>query len=435
MLAPSEEPNDRHPVPRITDDEMMALVDRLRSNKKAPGPDGVPARVIPLALEHLGERFRDLLSECLETERFPKVWKEGRLCLLRKEGRPVDSPSGHRPLVLLDVSGKMLERVIARRIIQHMEEDGPNVADCQYGFRAGRGTIDAIKSLKDFSDHAASRGEGVIAVSLDIANAFGTLPYEVIKEALRYHGLPLYLQRIVGHYLEERVVLYEHRGQLAHMAACVLAGTPPWDVDAQVMSETYWSRREARAQGGERLAPRELANARRMTEKRIRDRWKDSLEDCRYGTRTIVALLPSFDEWVEREIGAISYRMTQVMTGHGCFGHYLHRIGREISTTCHQCAHDDDTAQHTLEVCPAWEPERQALVSALGRNDLSLANVVSAMLEREESWEAFYNFCEAVISQKEEAEREREDEVDAPQFRRRRRGVRRRRFATRQIPQ
>ncbi|XP_073948986.1 protein turtle-like [Choristoneura fumiferana] len=88
-------------------------------------------------------------------------------------------------------------------------------------FRAGRGTLDAVKALRDFSDLAASKGEGVIAVSLDIANAFGTLPFEVIKESLRRHGIPLYLQKIVGHYLEERVVLYDHDGcRIARPIAC-----------------------------------------------------------------------------------------------------------------------------------------------------------------------------------------------------------------------
>lgn len=35
-------------------------------------------------------------------------------------------------------------------------------------------------------------------MSLDIVNAFGTLPYGVAEKALRYHGVPLYLRRFGG---------------------------------------------------------------------------------------------------------------------------------------------------------------------------------------------------------------------------------------------
>ena len=46
--------------------------------------------------------------------------------------------------------------------------------------------------------------------------------------------------------------------------------------------------------------------------------------------------------------------MIQVLTGHGCFGEYLYRIRRERTTRCHHCAIGQDSAQHTLEVCPVW---------------------------------------------------------------------------------
>jgi hypothetical protein len=43
------------------------------------------------------------------------------------------------------------------------------------------------------------------------------------------------------------------------------------------------------------------------------------------------------------------YRVTQVLTRHGCFGKYLHQIGREVTTRCHHCDERVDLAQHTLE--------------------------------------------------------------------------------------
>ena len=88
---------------------------------------------------------------------------------------------------------------------------------------------------------------------------------------------------------------------------------------------------------------------------------------------------------------------------------------------CHDCGAAEDTAQHTLEVCPAWAELRRALIHVVGQ-DLSLPSVVNSMLGSEEAWVAVASFCEDVMSQKEAAERAREDDPLAPPLRRRRGG-------------
>ncbi|CAB3224110.1 unnamed protein product [Arctia plantaginis] len=61
------------------------------------------------------------------------------------------------------------------------------------------------------AEEAVSCGGVLLAVSLDIANAFNSLPFNCIREALHYHGVPKYLRRLVADYLEERTVVYEDR--------------------------------------------------------------------------------------------------------------------------------------------------------------------------------------------------------------------------------
>ncbi|XP_039303495.1 uncharacterized protein LOC120357381 [Solenopsis invicta] len=113
------------------------------------------------------------------------------------------------------------------------------------------------------------------------------------------------------------------------------------------------------------------------------------------------------DEWVGRPFGGLSYRTTQVLTGHGCFGEYLCRIKKEPTTRCHHCGAARDSAQHTLVDCPAWEELRGVLRAEIG-NDLSLPAIISQMVGRESAWKAVSSFCEQVMLQKEEAEKVRE---------------------------
>ncbi|KAJ0173395.1 hypothetical protein K1T71_011571 [Dendrolimus kikuchii] len=108
---------------------------------------------------------------------------------------------------------------------------------------------------------------------------------------------------------------------------------------------------------------------------------------------------------------------------------YLHRVaGREPSPDCKQCGAPLDTAVHTLMECAAWGPQRHSLQNVVGPVD-SLQGMVAAMLRSEDCWAAVASFCEAVMLQKEAAEREREEDAAADPIRRRRTGRRRGRYA------
>ncbi|CAH2266600.1 jg19809 [Pararge aegeria aegeria] len=164
---------------------------------------------------------------------------------------------------------------------------------------------------------------------------------------------------------------------------------------------------EARRRGDEPM-PREYTQRRFELRQILMAEWKGRLENPSAGHATIAAIRPVMEDWLGRHHGALSFRLTQILTGHGCFGKYLCRIGREQSPGCHHC--DDcleDTAQHTLEVCPAWAGQRRALENTAA-GDLSLPTIVQTILRSESAWNTAASFCEEVMSAKEAAERDRE---------------------------
>ncbi|XP_020297221.1 uncharacterized protein LOC109861819, partial [Pseudomyrmex gracilis] len=110
-------------------------------------------------------------------------------------------------------------------------------------------------------------------------------------------------------------------------------------------------------------------------------------------------------QWLDRRHGKVTYRLTQMLSGHGCFEEYLHRIGKRPTAQCRACDAASDSAQHTLEECPAWAEERRVLVASIGE-DLSLPAVVRVMVGGKENWKAVAFFCEQVMLQKEADERE-----------------------------
>ncbi|XP_026744364.1 uncharacterized protein LOC113505758 [Trichoplusia ni] len=144
-----------------------------------------------------------------------------------------------------------------------------------------------------------------------------------------------------------------------------------------------------------------------------------SLQSPTAGHELIAAIRPVFWDWLEWRHGALTYRLTQVLTGHGCFGKYLCRIGRELTEECHHCEAPEDDAMHTLLVCPAWANNRRDLVAKIGEPALSLTDVISAMVRSECAWQAVADYCENTMATKEAAERVRESSSDIPSRRRR----------------
>ncbi|XP_071577539.1 uncharacterized protein [Temnothorax nylanderi] len=203
---------------------------------------------------------------------------------------------------------------------------------------------------------------------------------------------------------------------VSHAAATTLAGLPPLELADRQYAEVYRRTKELRA-ARDRGEPIDLDKGRRtvkLQEKTVLiERWKEYLSDpniVKWGRSTVDAVQPCLAEWLGSRVIGLTYHATQVLTGHGCFGVFLCRIEKEATTRCWHCDEERDTAQHTLEDCPAWSVQRRVLTDEIGF-DLSLPAVVAATVEREEKWKAFVSFCGSVMSQKEASERIRRGEV------------------------
>jgi hypothetical protein len=110
-------------------------------------------------------------------------------------------------------------------------------------------------------------------------------------------------------------------------------------------------------------------------------------------------------QWVNRTHREMTFRLTQLMTGHGCFNRFLRRIGRAPSVGCSHCGPTDelgdeeDDAHHTLQRCEVFECDRECLVLTIGPFDSG--DLVRLMLESPANWRAVVTFVEDVMSTKE----------------------------------
>ena len=111
---------------------------------KAPGPDSTCSELILHAGAALKSRLRDFLSSCLRRLKIPKIWRRALVVAIPKPGKPLGDPKSYRPISLLCVPYKILERLIYARVEPLVDLLLPKE---QAGFRRGKSTVDQVVLL------------------------------------------------------------------------------------------------------------------------------------------------------------------------------------------------------------------------------------------------------------------------------------------------
>ena len=190
---------------------MTEAVGRIGA-RQALVPGGVPTRLWKDVAGFLAPRLMHLFDRCLSRGKYPVWWKKVRMVLLPKPGRSPDSPSANRPVCLLDGVGKLLERVVATRLESHLSRSVPGLHDSQFGFRMGRSTAEAVARVRSLVDGAERRGYVALVVSLDVVDAFKSIPWDRIHWAVEFHRAPAYLRSVVRAFLWDRSISDTVRG-------------------------------------------------------------------------------------------------------------------------------------------------------------------------------------------------------------------------------
>ncbi|KAL4083919.1 hypothetical protein QTP88_029235 [Uroleucon formosanum] len=199
---------DGPPVPAdsvvpSTASEVDAAVERAGSKNKAPGPDGLTGKILRAVLKAHPNILLGLYNSCLRSGTFPAEWKTSRVVLLKKGNKPDGVPSSYRPLCLLNDVGKILEFLLARRLEDHMSDSGGLSAN-QYGFRKGKSTDDAVRELQAYLLERVNGGNFCLAISIDVRNAFNTIKWSDILDALPRWRVPQYLLNMFRSYFSGR---------------------------------------------------------------------------------------------------------------------------------------------------------------------------------------------------------------------------------------
>lgn len=154
----------------LTSSEEILNIIQNRPNKKSFGVDEMPFFLIrkfsPPIMTFLTAFFNNLLANGY----FPVAWKVAQIIPIPKPNKDNSSITNWRPISQLTCISKIYERVIANRVVEHINK--LNILQNQFGFLKYHSTEHALGKIQKNIDNGLNGGMLTSLVALDLKAAF-----------------------------------------------------------------------------------------------------------------------------------------------------------------------------------------------------------------------------------------------------------------------
>ena len=120
--------------------------------------------------------------------------------------------SNYRPISLLPIFSKIMERLIYNQFIEYIEKY-KILSELQFGFQKNKSTEHAISSIFNTITNALSNKQSSYCIFLDFATAFDTVNHKILIEKLNYYGVQGKTLSLFESYLSNRTQVVEVNGK------------------------------------------------------------------------------------------------------------------------------------------------------------------------------------------------------------------------------
>ena len=186
--------------------EVEMFVKKARA-KAAPGNDGVCYKVYKYCSK-LRIRLFLLLKEMWKRKDVAQRWAIAEGIYLPKEEESKEIGQ-FRPVSLLNIDGKIMFGVVAKRIITFVTENGfVDESNQKAGIPGIPGCVEHAFSIWDAIQDAKKYKKDLSVVWLDLANAYGSVPHVLIEQAMEFFWIPEPVRAMVRMYYDKFKMRY-----------------------------------------------------------------------------------------------------------------------------------------------------------------------------------------------------------------------------------
>ena len=221
----------------VEKEEVWKLMRKLDVNK-APGPDGISNWILKECCNQLVGKLYSLISRSLLQGKIPKDWKRANIVPIYKGGNK-ENPLNYRPVSLISVVGKLCERIVKDKWIEHLEKNEV-LSVHQYGFRKGSSCSSNLLAFYSKIIETVQEREGwVDGIYLDLKKAFDKVPHRrLLWKIKNFGGVRGRLFEWMKDYLREREMRTVIRNESSSWLE-VKSGVPQGSVLGPIMFGIY----------------------------------------------------------------------------------------------------------------------------------------------------------------------------------------------------
>ena len=158
-------------------------------NSTATGVDYIDTRTLKLIAEHIAPVLTHIINLSIESATFPNIWKWAKVVpLLKSMSCDKILPKSYRPVALLPIMSKVLEKVVFSQLVKYLEENQlihPNL----HGSRSGHNTSTALNQLYDRWVEEVESGKMVGVLFCDQSAAFDLCDHNILIDKLELMGV------------------------------------------------------------------------------------------------------------------------------------------------------------------------------------------------------------------------------------------------------
>ena len=206
----------------VTEEKVESLLNKLDINKSV-GSDGISTKVIKIIAPSLVKTTTTLICQSFIEGTFPSIWKRARIRALWKGGDR-SSLGNYRPISILPVITKVIERVVYDELSNHLKNNSI-LNDNQMGFRSNHSCVDAMAVLLNSIHKQLKCKKKVCVIALDIQKAFDSVDHNLLISKLRSIGCSENVIKWFESYLSQRRQYIELNGQTSDEKT-VIKGVP-----------------------------------------------------------------------------------------------------------------------------------------------------------------------------------------------------------------
>ena len=166
--------------PKPVDCNTVILVIKNLKDTNAFGSDGICLRFIRDGLYIIAFYLTVIVNTSIVTNAYPELWKIPHVIPVYKSG-DTDDVSNYRPISLLPILSKVLEKIIANQLNEFLDKNNL-ISISQHGFRPKLSTETALLKLSDkIYDNIDNRKVSILLL-LDLSKAFDSVNHAILLE-------------------------------------------------------------------------------------------------------------------------------------------------------------------------------------------------------------------------------------------------------------